>query len=114
MPRGHLSPLPPLLIHEKQSQWFDFKQALSNLEAPLTPNPKTQAWRGCALFHLYFHLSQEGQTINLHDLRELLQPYEEAIKAALYQDSQSLQKGVVAFKPYYTSLSPAQKATKPA
>lgn len=82
----------PSLINETQSQWFDFKQAMTNLELAASSRLDEQAWKACALFYLYFHLSGEGQNIDRMDLLDLLEPYRETIEIAMYEGDQSLRQ----------------------
>ncbi len=82
----------PSLINDKQSQWFDFKQAMTNLELTPATDLDAQAWKACGLFYLYFHLSGEGQNINREELLELLSPYMEAIEIAMYEGSEELRQ----------------------
>lgn len=81
----------PSLIGEKESQWFDFKQAMTQIEKSIDMDFKVQAWKACALFYLYFHLS-EGQAIDRQELFELLEPYIESIEIAMYEGTPELKK----------------------
>lgn len=82
----------PSLINEKQSTWFDFKQAMTNLETAPTDSVDAQAWKACALFYLYFQLSEDGQSVKREELIELLEPYIETIEIAMYEGSQDLRQ----------------------
>ena len=82
----------PSMINEKQSQWFDFKQAMTNLELASTTDLDAQAWKACGLFYLYFHLSDDGQNINREELMDLLEPYMETMEIAMYEGDQALRQ----------------------
>ncbi len=82
----------PSLVDEKQSQWFDFKQAMTNLELANPSSMDEQAWKACALFYLYFHLSEDGQSVSRQDLIDLLDPYRETIEIALYEGDEALRQ----------------------
>ena len=55
--------------------WFDFNQAMGNLDRHCDSGLSSQAQKACALFFLYFHLSEEGQEVQRQDLLDLLSPY---------------------------------------
>jgi len=82
----------PSLINEEQSQWFDFKQAMTNLELAPQANHDAQAWKACALFYLYFHLSGSEQSVSREELLELLDPYRETIEIALHEGDEFLRQ----------------------
>lgn len=79
----------PSLIEESTSQWFDFKQAMANLDYSPQDSVLVQAWKACALYFLYFQLSQ-GQPINREELLDLLDPYRESIEIAMYDGNEAL------------------------
>ena len=81
----------PSLINEETSQWFDFKQAMTNLETVPTDDMLLQGWKACANYYLYFQLSQ-GQPINREELYELLEPYIESIEVAQHEGSEALRQ----------------------
>ncbi len=82
----------PSLVDQEQSQWFDFKQAMTNLELASHSSLDEQAWKACALFYLYFHLSEAGQDISRDDLIDLLEPYRETLEIAIYEGDQFLRQ----------------------
>ena len=82
----------PSLVDQEQSQWFDFKQAMTNIELCSNSSLDEQAWKACSLFYLYFHLSDEGQSISRQDLIDLLEPYRETLEIALYEGDQALRQ----------------------
>ncbi len=82
----------PSLVREEQGQWFDFKQAMTNLELAPLESPMAQAWKACGRFYLYFHLSQEGQSIHRQDIVDLLHPYLETLEMAQYEGSEALRQ----------------------
>ena len=82
----------PSLIDQTQSQWFDFKQAMTNIEYASPSSLDEQAWKACALYYLYFHLSGDGQNISREELLELIDPYRETIEIALYEGDQVLRQ----------------------
>jgi hypothetical protein len=82
----------PSMIKEDQSQWFDFKQAMQNLEQAPMSNMDAQAWKACSLFYLYIYLSRDGQEINRQDLIDLLEPYIETLEVALYEGDDTLKQ----------------------
>ncbi len=82
----------PSLIGAQQSQWFDFKQAMTNLETASQLSLDAQAWKACALVYLYFHLSADGQSVQRDELLELLEPYMETLEIAMYEGSESLRQ----------------------
>lgn len=94
----------PSLIDEPVSQWFDFKQAMNNLEKVPQDDLFLQAWKACALYYLYFQLSQ-GQSIEKSDLLVLLDPYQETIETALYQGEDELIKECRLIKNFLSSKS---------
>ncbi len=80
----------PSLIHLQQSQWFDFKQAMTNLELAAQSDWTQQAWKACALFYLYFHLSDSSDNLFKEELKELVEPYEKTIEMALFEGTPDL------------------------
>lgn len=82
----------PSLIHLQQSQWFDFKQAMTNLEYAGSTEWSLQAWKGCALFYLYFHLSEKGSTLFKNEIEELISPYSKALEMGIYGEDDDLRK----------------------
>lgn len=81
----------PSLVTEPTSQWFDFKQAMNILEFTPKDDVLAQAWKACALYYLYFQLS-DGQPIKRDEIFELVEPYLETIEIALHEGSQSLRQ----------------------
>ena len=65
---------------------------MTNLELVPTDSMNSQAWKACALFHLYFQLSGEGQVIQRDELIELLEPYIESIEVAMYEGCEDLRQ----------------------
>ncbi len=94
----------PSLIGEPVSQWFDFKQAMNNLEKVPEDDLFLQAWKACALYYLYFQLSQ-GQRIEKNDLNDLLEPYTEAIETAWHQGEKELVKECEVIKKFLDSTN---------
>lgn len=92
----------PSLISEPVSQWFDFKQAMNNLEKIPEDDLFLQAWKACALYYLYFQLSQ-GQPIEKNDLNDLLEPYKEAVETARHQGEKELVKECEVIKKFLDS-----------
>lgn len=82
----------PSLIDETPSSWFDFKQAMTNLETTAKDNINAQAWKACAMFYLYFQLSQDGQSVSREELLELLEPYLETIEIAILEGNEDLRQ----------------------
>ncbi|MCB0379120.1 MAG: hypothetical protein KDD33_11575 [Bdellovibrionales bacterium] len=82
----------PSLVLENQSQWFDFKQAMNNLDSYVSDEWEVQAWKGCAFFYLYFYLTGEGQTPERAEVIQLIEPYREAIDYGLYHGDQALRQ----------------------
>lgn len=82
----------PSRIQKPCGDWFDFKQAMGNLDFLQEDKPQHQALKASALFYLYFHLSDDEATIFGEDLVELIGPYEEAIASAYYWGSPVLKK----------------------
>lgn len=82
----------PSQIKKEVSHWFDFKQAMTNLDFAGSMDWSMQAWKVCGLFYLYFHLSDSSQSIQQEDLLELISPYVETIEIAKIEGSHLLKK----------------------
>jgi len=82
----------PSRIQMPAGSWFDFKQAMANLEHLNESNYRFQSLKAAALFYLYFHLSDEGTAVVAEDLVDLLEPYEEAIERGRLFGTSDLKK----------------------
>lgn len=82
----------PSQIGKEVSSWFDFKQAMTNLEKASPSEWKSQAWKACSMFYLYFHLSQDSDSIDRNDLLELISPYQETLETALIEGGEDLRQ----------------------
>lgn len=82
----------PSQIRKDVSQWFDFKQAMGNLDFAADMDWSMQAWKACALFYLYFHLSDNIQSVQQDEVKELISPYIETIELAKVDGSDLLKQ----------------------
>ncbi len=82
----------PTRIKKNAGSWFDFKQAMQNLEHLDESEYRFQSLKASALFYLYFHLSDEGTEIVTQDLVDLLEPYKEAIERGRIWGAPDLKK----------------------
>lgn len=82
----------PSRIKKPAGSWFDFKQAMQNLEHLDESEYRFQSLKASALFYFYFHLSDEGTEIVPEDLVDLLEPYKEAIERGRIWGTPDLKK----------------------
>jgi hypothetical protein len=88
----------PSQILKEVSTWFDFKQAMTNLEKVDPAHWHEQAWKACSLFYLYFHLSEESETIKTSEIEELIEPYRNTIEIALIEGNENLKSECLMMK----------------
>lgn len=82
----------PSQIKLEQGSWFDFKQAMTNLDAEVDGGWEVDAWKACAYFYLFFYLTEQGQPIQRAELMEVIDPYLPLIEKGCHSENQSLRQ----------------------
>lgn len=82
----------PTHITSEQSHWFDYKQAMTNLEQEVEGDWTIEAWKASAYCFLYFYLTAQGQPIQRAELMEVLEPYLPMIERGAREGSESLRQ----------------------